>query len=354
MRLFVYGAGFAGKVLVHYFEICKGKRVDAILISDGHRELEEYTISKKFMENRIVPILELSKIEPEKQDQIYLTMVAGKEEVKDCLIKKGFIEEQIFYASEQIPEYGTEFFQYFYQAYNIDLNSDILEFDDVKLYNFTKLDKRFEGTFQGTLGDDLLPSIYDDNTFAADGPYEMFDVRVKDGCTVLDVGANLGLFSCYAASKGCKVYACDPDRRCIQVLKEQQKLYPEQIKVVPLGLSDSIGKIKFYESEDCGVSSFSLIRGKTVEHEISTDTIDHLVENGTLGKIDFIKADIEGAERNMLMGAVNTLRTQAPMLSICTYHYPEDPQLLEEIIKNANPQYIVKHAWRKLYAYVDK
>ena len=43
----------------------------------------------------------------------------------------------------------------------------------------------------------------------------------------------------------------------------------------------------------------------------------------------------------------------APKLAICTYHYNDDPQVLEEIILKANANYIVKHKWKKLYAYVD-
>ena len=49
-----------------------------------------------------------------------------------------------------------------------------------------------------------------------------------------------------------------------------------------------------------------------------------------------------------------TLKEFGPKLSICTYHYPEDKELLESIILEANPNYIVEHHWRKLYAYVPE
>lgn len=69
--------------------------------------------------------------------------------------------------------------------------------------------------------------------------------------------------------------------------------------------------------------------------------------------MDFIKADIEGAERDMLTGAMETLRIHAPKLAICTYHLPDDPEILENIIRTANPAYTVKHRWKKLYAWVE-
>ncbi len=68
--------------------------------------------------------------------------------------------------------------------------------------------------------------------------------------------------------------------------------------------------------------------------------------------MDFIKADIEGAERKMLKGAKETLRKYAPKLSICTYHLPDDKEVLTKIILEANPAYIITYKWDKLYAYI--
>lgn len=161
------------------------------------------------------------------------------------------------------------------------------------------------------------------------------------------------MFFCYAASKGCRIYACEPDRQALQILKEQQKLYPENLHIIEKGLSDKEENVTFYESDDCALSSIDMPRGKVNETVIEVTTIDALVENGIIEKVDYIKADIEGAERDMLRGAVNTLRRFAPKLSICTYHYPEDKELLTSIIKEANPNYVVEYRWRKLYAYVE-
>jgi hypothetical protein len=76
------------------------------------------------------------------------------------------------------------------------------------------------------------------------------------------------------------------------------------------------------------------------------------VEENNIECVDFIKADIEGFEREMLKGATNVLKKFAPKLAICTYHLHDDPEVLEKIIKEANPDYTVVHLKRKLYACV--
>jgi hypothetical protein len=92
-------------------------------------------------------------------------------------------------------------------------------------------------------------------------------------------------------------------------------------------------------------------KGNTSE-KISITTLDKFVEENKLERVDFIKADIEGAERDMLKGATNVLKTFAPKLAICTYHLPDDPEVLERIIREANSAYTVVHLRHKLFATV--
>lgn len=85
---------------------------------------------------------------------------------------------------------------------------------------------------------------------------------------------------------------------------------------------------------------------------VPTITIDEFVKSNQIEKVDFIKADIEGAERLMLEGAQETLLKHAPKLSLCTYHLPDDKKVLAELILRANSKYTIQYHWEKLYAYV--
>ncbi|MDR0764457.1 MAG: FkbM family methyltransferase [Synergistaceae bacterium] len=85
---------------------------------------------------------------------------------------------------------------------------------------------------------------------------------------------------------------------------------------------------------------------------VEVTTIDDFVRENNITRVDFIKADIEGFERNMLKGAEFVLSHFGPKLAICTYHLPDDPEVLERIILEANPNYRVVHMRDILFASV--
>jgi FkbM family methyltransferase len=193
-----------------------------------------------------------------------------------------------------------------------------------------------------------------------EGPYGYtdgdFDVTVKKDDIVIDAGAWIGDFSAYVVSKGAICYAFEPVNESFQWLCKTEilnnvnevkgKIYP--IKK-GLGNSDCEMDIAIVE----GNSGANSIQWKQkISERISITTLDKYVEDNNLKRVDFIKADIEGSERDMLKGATNVLKTFAPKLAICTYHLPDDPVVLEQIIKDANPAYTVVHLRHKLFAAV--
>jgi hypothetical protein len=54
----------------------------------------------------------------------------------------------------------------------------------------------------------------------------------------------------------------------------------------------------------------------------------------------------------MLKGAKKILKKHAPKLAICTYHLPDDPEVLRRLILDANPAYKIHQGHMKLYAHV--
>jgi hypothetical protein len=86
-----------------------------------------------------------------------------------------------------------------------------------------------------------------------------------------------------------------------------------------------------------------LERQGTVDvQKIPLTTIDHLVKELNLDRVDYIKMDIEGSEPRALEGAQETLKKFKPRISVTTYHEPDHPKLIPEIIKKARPDYTIE------------
>jgi len=51
-------------------------------------------------------------------------------------------------------------------------------------------------------------------------------------------------------------------------------------------------------------------------------------------------------------GTATTLKNFCPKLAICTYHLPNDPEVIEKIILEANPKYKTVHLHKKLFVCV--
>jgi FkbM family methyltransferase len=210
-----------------------------------------------------------------------------------------------------------------------------------------------------------------------EGPYERKNVSVEACDVVIDAGASMGDFTILAAHKGAKVYAFEPSETIIEkYLKATIDLngtLSGRIILAPYALADTMGEAKFTVSNlyfsasrlqdgtEGNIADLAERKRKrkpdkeaVVTEKVSVTTLDSYVHENDLERVDFIKADIEGAERLMLKGARNVLRDFGPKLAICTYHLPDDPEVLEGLVRDANPKYVIEHKYKKMYAWIPK
>lgn len=247
----------------------------------------------------------------------------------------------------------------------IGINTENIEVivDDLKFKNDIAFKSEFSDIF---LASDLeIYNLKTDNqkiareilkTLSVEGSYEYDKVKVMPDDIVIDAGANMGLFSIFAAIKNVStVYAFEPQKEALLILKENiaNNNLVNTIKIEPYGLSDSNSYAVLNYSGD-GHSSGSIVlkNDNFGSEQIECVTLDAWVEKNNLNKVDFIKADIEGAERNMLLGATKTLQKFQPKLAICIYHLPDDYEVISSIIKKANPAYRIKKTSHKIFAYI--
>ena len=126
-----------------------------------------------------------------------------------------------------------------------------------------------------------------------------------------------------------EIIAVEPDRRTFKKLTD----YLEDIP------NSTAYQKAVYSEQKTLVFSSKAGRQSTISdkgEEIETLTIDELSADRV---ITYIKMDVEGAEKEAIEGAINTLKTQKPKLNIALYHRSADIFELPLQIAKINPNY---------------
>ncbi len=165
---------------------------------------------------------------------------------------------------------------------------------------------------------------------------------------VLDIGAYVGdsalMLSRYPVAH---IYAFEPFDDAFDELTYNIKLNEvTNIHPVKLGASDFVGTKKLFFGGGLSISTNnpdnSLSKGScTNVVQIPTTTIDAFVleKKATIG---VIKIDAEGAEQEVLRGAVNTIKKDKPILLISLYHNIDDFMNIKPWVDELNLGYKYK------------
>ena len=183
--------------------------------------------------------------------------------------------------------------------------------------------KEFEGIFALDSHSDLFKRLL------VEGVYEPQLVKqslhyLDTDKDALDIGANIGLFSVLFAKhlRGRKVLAIEPTQRARRWLRENLAHNHVQDRVIVFegAASDRQGQTTIRtipgkeEYSSLGVMEHPAITGEPCsEEKISTDTVDHLVEQHGLTP-GFMKVDVEGAEHLVFSGAQQVLKQHRPII----------------------------------------
>lgn len=358
-KVFIYGGGYQSRIIVDLlksFEI----EFDGILVSKKE-DFDKTKISEE------IPVFVLGELQEVSLQDAVIIAVHQKwnEEITKLLEQKGFLR---IYRSEDWNKSNAALRRRYLEAYcrnhGVKMRDGKISFqrDGIDFHIADIMEPSYQSMLAGDWNDDVAASIWEDFRSLTEGPYEFENVRLEKGNTVIDLGANIGLFACVAAAKGCEVHAFEPTEKVFAHLQENARINPG-IHAYQMAVGNSNERLSFYmnamDSDDTDTGQNTLFGERTekwkhgsIKVEVDGITLDSFVEQYHIKKIDFIKADIEGAERYMLMGAQKILRDFSPKLSLCTYHLPDDPIVMERLILKANPNYKILHKWMKLYAYV--
>jgi FkbM family methyltransferase len=177
--------------------------------------------------------------------------------------------------------------------------------------------------------------------------YGVGEQTAKAGDVVLDCGANVGVtIRRWLEDGASKIVAIEPAPENILVLKRNfaAEIAAGKVIVYEKGVWDKEETLTLQvDPQNSAADSFIIHRegGKEVM-KIPVTTIDKLVAELNLERVDFIKMDIEGAEQRALAGARETLAKYHPRMALASYHVPDDPEKFPQIIRAIWPGYTME------------
>ena len=120
--------------------------------------------------------------------------------------------------------------------------------------------------------------------------------------TIMDVGANIGLFTFYASKFAKMLYSIEPSPRHVEILGKMVETNGfKNVKILPLALSNKNGIEKLYHHTNTTMFSLREEYHDTKNFdEVVTVTLDKLFETEKIDYVDFLKLDVEGAENEVL------------------------------------------------------
>lgn len=124
---------------------------------------------------------------------------------------------------------------------------------------------------------------------------------------ILDVGANVGIFSIHAATlfPNCKIYSFEPSLDNFQLLKSNTIDFPNIICLnMALGNTDGIG----FLSCDKDNTAYKLTTDKTNSNICNIITLETFIYNNSIKIIDSLKLDCEGSEYEILLSDLKIVK----------------------------------------------
>ena len=175
--------------------------------------------------------------------------------------------------------------------------------------------------------------IASDDTYLnhIDGNFEpdmvaLFDTLVESGHCVLDVGANIGCTSILFADRARHVYCFEPSPTTFQYLKQNiESAALPNITPVNLGLGRAGGTYELtYASDNRSGAFVSNHIQASAGHRVEQIRIvpgDDFVQAQGIARVDIVKIDVEGFEKDVIEGLGRTIARDQPVVALELNHW---------------------------------
>lgn len=323
-KIAIYGTGAFGKIFYESLE----KKVD-FFIDDFMKENYDNKEIKK-----------ISQVHT--NTKIYISVMQSSKKIESHLMKLGFTNIINFTnAIKTIPNILQNIAKNNYLWLTQESQKMI---DDKKLHKVKSLLKDSTSkklleqmiNLRKTLDIKYYIDPYDTEYFPSDVPI----LENLKYINFIDCGAYIGdtieeLFK-QTQNINCTI-SFEPDTTNLQKLQEKLSLLTgiknnTNCIVYPAGIYSQNTILSFANN---GINSSAALSNKSAI-KIPVVTLDTVLLNSAP---NYIKMDIEGAEKEALLGAQKTIQKYKPNLAICLYHKPEDLWELPLLIHKIEPSY---------------
>jgi FkbM family methyltransferase len=147
---------------------------------------------------------------------------------------------------------------------------------------------------------------------------EFWRQQIQPGMTVLDVGANVGVYTFSAAkqvgSTG-RVLAVEPFSGCVQCLQESRRINQmDWITICAGAASDRTGTahLSLHTASELNEIVMDNDTATNGCEEVACFTLDSLIEQHNITQVDWLKIDAEGHEIPVLEGSIHLIEQFSP------------------------------------------
>ena len=161
---------------------------------------------------------------------------------------------------------------------------------------------------------------------------------VNNWNVALDIGANVGLWAKDLTSFFQKTYCFEPNNECFECLKKNINIKKAELHNYALG---KFTEKKILFAPDHGTGGSSLVNNVKIGYDKNGNKIygkfpDEIkkvnvnvvnLDSLKISEIDFIKIDVQGFELEVLEGAVETIKSNNPVICI-EEEYPDKSKTL--------------------------
>lgn len=158
----------------------------------------------------------------------------------------------------------------------------------------------------------------------AEPAFDNLEDLIRKDFLILDIGANIGTTTVRFANCAIdgSVVAFEPSATTFSRLRRNLELNEiANVSCLQIGLGDQDGQFALYDVVETNPGMKRILPDQIVNEDYSSEqiqmtTVDSVVRNMGIHRVDLIKIDIEGFEEKALLGSRVTLKKMRPILFV--------------------------------------